>query len=182
MNCLFLRPDVWCFWLPVFYPTAPWLFALHRFRSFLFNKVTVLPPRVLLNNDFFLNSLIPHILIEHLQYGQGIVLSTENKGDENCHEFITKPKCIFMSTLLLRFQVIVLTNEQEENAFIWKRLFCFPRILSTGRLHFPAIWEIYKHQTFIFISTRGQCVTIRFFSSSKSAKCIDFLNLKLIIL
>lgn len=53
---------------------------------------------------------------------------------------------------------------------------------------FPAVWEIYKHQAFIFISTRGQYVTIRFFSSI-SANCMqkgnlasDYLDMILIIL
>lgn len=111
MKCLFLRLDIWCFWLPMFYPTVLWLWTLHSLSlfylsyPFLFSKVAVLPTGVLLTNSFFL-ILIPQILTECLHYAKGLVLGMENKGDEKCFVMtvlISKPNCIFTSISLSRF-------------------------------------------------------------------------------
>ena len=54
------------------------------------------------------------------------------------------------------------SDEQEANTFHLERTVVFLSLLVND-CFFPAVCDIYKHQAFSFISTRGQCVTIRFF-------------------
>lgn len=107
---------------------------------------------------------------------QGIILGTENTGVENCCVMITlsKSKCIFMTILIFRFgeTVVSLKCERGTCFHLEMTVLFFSKAINRWLL-FPVVLEIYKHQTFIFISTRGQCVTFRFFFSI-SAKCIVF--------
>ena len=182
MDCLFLRPDVWCFWLPVFCPTALWLRAARSSGLSYFTKSSCCPPEFYYQL-FFLNHLMPQILTERWQRGQGVVLGTENKGDEKCWLMIMVsrgPRCIFTSALFSRGFRRCGCSGMSKNAFIWRRRFGFSQILSPGDF-FPAVSEICKHQTFTFIPTRGQCVTMRF-SFLLNQQSANSFNLVLIIL
>lgn len=162
------------FRLPVFCPTALRLLALRQIRSFLFSKASVLPPRVLLTHDFVLNSPIPHILIEHLQNGQDIVLSTENKGDENTHVFMSKPSAFSQVLYYWDFRSYSFQMSKRKMLSFGEDCFVFLKFSQHVEwLHFSAVWEIYKHH--LFSSPLGDSVLpLDFFSPSKSAKCINF--------
>lgn len=94
---------------------------------------------------------------------QGLVLGLKSKGDEKRYGvtvFISELKYVF--TGIFQETCVSLRRARGKFFSFGENCFVFLSLLVNDCFFSCNLGDL-QHQAFIFISTRGQCVTIRFF-------------------